>query len=587
MAGSFSGHLLDSYNTIPPHRPTFAPFGASSTTRDLSVHGPLSFLPTMHGTFQNYPTFGVPDTSNMTMEMSEATALKIAQLQAKLDKKLGPEYISTRPGPGGNTKLTYAEGWKIINLANEVFGFNGWSSSVVSLTVDFMDVQEGSGRVSAGVTAIVRVTLRDGVFHEDVGYGMSENGKSKAQSLDKCKKEAVTDGVKRALRSFGNLLGNCLYDKEYAKEIVKIKVPQPKFDKSQLHRRPEFAEPNTNSTVGPSGARMDPPTTTRLPVAPINAPPPVQRPQAPPQQHNCPVALAPIARADTEPAASPTDVVQPPSAPVGPQIRPVQPGSTHTSLFAGENSFDYTAEDLEMLDMAGMDNDEGLGGALVPFEEDEGVVDVDASSYTGMVVDSGKGKQTSNEVQAQHQPMGAPPELPRTSSGTGTAAGRTDRTKQIEQALREAEEERASASPNGSPADSSPQESIQAAQVPEPQQQRFQLQGAAAAKPANEAYQGATNPSTGGQQQRPVMFTGEFQFPLGVNPLNRARAPGRPSGAVLGMKRPADLMSGASSGFSNTRRPAQGMGLGHQPQQPLASGATMAVDGNDPKKLRR
>lgn len=40
-----------------------------------------------------------------------------------------------------------------------------------------------------------------------------------------CKKEAVTDGLKRALRSFGNLLGNCLYDKTYTSEVVKIKVP--------------------------------------------------------------------------------------------------------------------------------------------------------------------------------------------------------------------------------------------------------------------------------------------------------------------------------------------------------------------------
>ena len=40
-----------------------------------------------------------------------------------------------------------------------------------------------------------------------------------------CKKEAMTDGVKRSLRNFGNLLGNCLYDKQYAQEIVKMKVP--------------------------------------------------------------------------------------------------------------------------------------------------------------------------------------------------------------------------------------------------------------------------------------------------------------------------------------------------------------------------
>lgn len=117
--------------------------------------------------------------------MSRETAQKIATLQVKLNQKLGPEYLSQRPGPGGGPKLTYIEGWKVINLANEVFGFNGWSSSVVNLTTDFIDTNEQTGRVSIGVTAIVRVTLRDGVYHEDVGYGMIENSKSKGQALDK------------------------------------------------------------------------------------------------------------------------------------------------------------------------------------------------------------------------------------------------------------------------------------------------------------------------------------------------------------------------------------------------------------------
>ncbi|KAF9269371.1 recombination protein Rad52 [Marasmius fiardii PR-910] len=156
--------------------------------------------------------------------MSEATAMKIAALQAKLNQKLGPEYISTRPGPSGGPKLIYAEGWKVINLANEVFGFNGWSSSITSLTTDFIDYNQETKRFNVGVTAIVRVTLRDGVYHEDVGYGLLENSKSKGMALDKCRKEAVTDGLKRALRNFGNLLGNCLYDKSYTQEVVKIKV---------------------------------------------------------------------------------------------------------------------------------------------------------------------------------------------------------------------------------------------------------------------------------------------------------------------------------------------------------------------------
>lgn len=35
----------------------------------------------------------------------------------------------------------------------------------------------------------------------------------------------MTDATKRALRTFGNVLGNCLYDKDYTREVVKIKVP--------------------------------------------------------------------------------------------------------------------------------------------------------------------------------------------------------------------------------------------------------------------------------------------------------------------------------------------------------------------------
>ena len=48
------------------------------------------------------------------------------------------------------------------------------------------------------------------------------------------KKEAVTDATKRALKTFGNVLGNCLYDKEYAKEVVKMKVPPVSSPKVRL-----------------------------------------------------------------------------------------------------------------------------------------------------------------------------------------------------------------------------------------------------------------------------------------------------------------------------------------------------------------
>ncbi|KAJ8595818.1 recombination protein Rad52 [Rhizopogon salebrosus TDB-379] len=186
----------------------------------------------MHGNSRSSNPVSDPSFSTY---LSDDTAIKIATLQAKLNKKLGPEYISQRPGPGGGPKLTYAEGWKIINLANEVFGFNGWSSSIVNMTIDYMDCNEEAKRYNVGVSCIVRVTLSCGVFHEDVGYGAAENVKSKAQAIDKSKKEAVTDAVKRALRNFGTLLGNCLYDKSYTQEITKIKVPPVRIPHSAWH----------------------------------------------------------------------------------------------------------------------------------------------------------------------------------------------------------------------------------------------------------------------------------------------------------------------------------------------------------------
>lgn len=93
--------------------------------------------------------------------------------------------FTVNQGVSGVDRLSTWTGWKIINLANEVFGFNGWSSSIVSLVTDYIDFNEESKRFNVGVTAIVKVTLRDGVFHEDVGYGVLENSRSKGAALDK------------------------------------------------------------------------------------------------------------------------------------------------------------------------------------------------------------------------------------------------------------------------------------------------------------------------------------------------------------------------------------------------------------------
>jgi len=125
------------------------------------------------------------DIKPIAAELDVASAPQTAAIQTKLNRRLGPEYVSQRPAPGGGPKLTYVEGWKIINLANEVFGYNGWSSSVISVTTDFCDICQETKRVNVGVTAVVKIILKDGTFHEDVGYGTADNLKSKGAALDK------------------------------------------------------------------------------------------------------------------------------------------------------------------------------------------------------------------------------------------------------------------------------------------------------------------------------------------------------------------------------------------------------------------
>ena len=69
---------------------------------------------------------------------------------------------------------------------------------LITHATDFID--QFGDKFYVGVSTFVRVQLKDGVYHEDVGYGVSEGMRSKALSIEKARKEAVTDGLKRALK---------------------------------------------------------------------------------------------------------------------------------------------------------------------------------------------------------------------------------------------------------------------------------------------------------------------------------------------------------------------------------------------------
>mmetsp|Transcript_26233 Transcript_26233/g.54098 ORF Transcript_26233/g.54098 Transcript_26233/m.54098 type:complete len:335 (-) Transcript_26233:8-1012(-) len=94
---------------------------------------------------------------------------------------------------------------------NAVFGFGGWSSRITMERMVQCE-KDDRGRWNIGYLATVKVTLRNGVSHEDCGSGDGIN-ESKVKAHEKAMKSAVTDAMKRAARHFGERLGNALYVK--------------------------------------------------------------------------------------------------------------------------------------------------------------------------------------------------------------------------------------------------------------------------------------------------------------------------------------------------------------------------------------
>lgn len=133
----------------------------------------------------------------------------------ELSKKLNPSNV--QPPKQFGPKGSYIEGWLAIQEANRIFGFGGWSYTILDCKAVMESARQiGKGdraKDGFGVTyvATVRVTVGD-VTRDDVGSGHGYDvdlGLAHESAI----KESVTDALKRSLRSFGNPFGLALYDK--------------------------------------------------------------------------------------------------------------------------------------------------------------------------------------------------------------------------------------------------------------------------------------------------------------------------------------------------------------------------------------
>ncbi len=129
----------------------------------------------------------------------------------------------------GNINLSYLEGFDLIETANKIFGHGNWSYSITSLDQVSQETNANQNVVIC-YKAIVKLTVYSldhskHISKEDVGFGTGI-AKMLADAHEGGAKEAVTDSIKRSMRSFGNQFGNSLYDKSRNHKAPSQQSPQ-------------------------------------------------------------------------------------------------------------------------------------------------------------------------------------------------------------------------------------------------------------------------------------------------------------------------------------------------------------------------
>jgi len=123
-----------------------------------------------------------------------------------LNQPIDVKNVETRDGNrSGTFQLSYVEGWHVIDEANRIFGFDGWSCETISTTCVHAEPN------SVTYIAKVRITVGD-IVKEGTGAGHGNQKQGIGINHEAAIKEAETDAKKRALINFGYQFGLSLYD---------------------------------------------------------------------------------------------------------------------------------------------------------------------------------------------------------------------------------------------------------------------------------------------------------------------------------------------------------------------------------------
>ena len=146
------------------------------------------------------------------------------QLKA-LSYSLDDSRVKSRDKAGMSFK--YLETYDVINIANTIFNYM-WDYTITRLEEVARETNQNGNHVIT-YSAIVKVriydTQRNFIEREDTGVGTG-TARTVGDAIDNASKSAVSDSLKRSLRSFGGQFGNDLYSKTPTTNYSQQQPPQ-------------------------------------------------------------------------------------------------------------------------------------------------------------------------------------------------------------------------------------------------------------------------------------------------------------------------------------------------------------------------
>ncbi|QOY51354.1 Rad52/Rad22 family DNA repair protein [Candidatus Sulfurimonas baltica] len=150
----------------------------------------------------------------------------------------------------------YIETYDVINVANTIFSYM-WDYTITRLEEVARETNQNGNHVIT-FSAIVKVKIYDNqrnfIEREDTGVGTG-TARTIGEAIDNASKSAVSDSLKRSLRSLGGQFGNDLYSKSpninqnYQQQPAQQLQQPQQYSQANQQQAPSSHNPNDYSSL--------------------------------------------------------------------------------------------------------------------------------------------------------------------------------------------------------------------------------------------------------------------------------------------------------------------------------------------------